>query len=1006
MNTFVRLLGQPEISHEGRTTILRPEVRFRLFAVLALRGAPETRDRLAGLFWPDRDNASARRNLRKVVFDAGVFEWSAGVDSARETLAWPVETDVARFERALADGRIEDALSLYRGPLFDGLDDPTNNTFAAFLRGERRRLAQRWRTAALERLETLIDEPASALDLADVLLAADPLDEDAVAAALAAYRTLGNTTEAVRLFRAYGQRLAHVLGIEPSPRLRALVCPTAATGWADKGKCPAARSGLVGRESEMSELAAMLAQASCRLLTIAGPGGIGKSRLAKAALATVEAQFVDGTFWITLDDLEKTEQVAARIATMLGAGDAGNDDPLRVLAGWLRQRRLLLVLDNAERIVALPGLIERLFAIAPGLKLLATSRHRLGCADEWLLPLGGLALPPHDAPPAEIVDYDAVRLFALHARAARPSFDPAAAAVPVGRIVRALGGMPLAIELAAHWLRLLPLGGLETEIGASLDLLERDEEGGERPEHRSVRATFEGSWRMLGAQEQRSFVLLSVFAGAFSRQAANDIAGASLPLLSALADRSLLHADANARFALHPLLRQFASEKCRELGLADAAAAAHAHWFQNLLEQRAGEIERGSRAALDEIERELPDCRAAWRGSIERHDTQGLARCATPFLHFYLSRGRLADGLALFEDAAASLDAERPADRPAAARVLLALAQLQGKRGELDAAAATARRALKLARALSLDDVERGCLEVFLASQWQRGLFPEAKRHFDAGLRRARDDDDDAAAALFLARSGALEEVRGNHARAQAHYAEALQARREQGEPTGLAWLLKDVGKLHLLRGEWRAALAVFAEGLDLCERHGERAGAVHFLLDLAVVHQQLDDPVASDDLCRRALQRACTIGVPAVEGAARLVCSRLSLRRGEIDVAFDQVRAAAALLSGLRDERCGLDCIRSYAEVLATSEASAARTCALGLLNYVIAHRATDPGDRAAARAQLRELAARDCAAPQAIEVEVGVLLRQIATSAAPAGRATRRARSEPALQAHTRPR
>lgn len=1006
MNTYVRLLGQPEISHEGRTTILRPEVRFRLFAVLALRGTPEPRDRLAGLFWPDRDNASARRNLRKVVFDAGVFEWMASVDSARETLAWRVETDVARFERALAEGRIDEALSLYRGPLLDGMDDPTNNTFGAFLRGERRRLAQRWRAAALEQLETLIDEPASALSLANVLLAADPLDEDAVAAALAAYRALGNTTEAVRLFRAYGQHLARVLGIEPSPRLRALVCTTAATGGSDKGGCPASRNGFVGRESEMSELAAMLSQQTCRLLTIAGPGGIGKSRLAKAALAAIESQFVDGTFWITLDDLEQPEQVAERIAVMLGAGDAGDDNPLRALAGFLRQRRLLLVLDNAERIVALPGLVERVFALAPGVKVLATSRHRLGCADEWLLPLGGLAVPPHDAPPAEIVDYDAVRLFTLHARVARPSFDPTASAAPVGRIVRALGGMPLAIELAAHWLRLLPLVGLETEIGTSLDLLERDEEGSERPEHRSVRATFEGSWRMLAAPEQRSFALLSVFAGTFSRQAANEIAGASLPLLLVLADRSLLHADDNARFALHPLLRQFASEKCRELALAHSAGAAHAHWFQRLLEQRADAIEDGNGPALDEIAIELADCRAAWRWSIERHDTQGLARCAAPLLHFYLARGRLADGLALFEDAAASLDVDRPDDRPAAARVLLALAQLQGRRGELSAAAGTARRALKLARALGLDDVERGCLDVFLASQWQRGLFPEAKRHFDAGLRRARVDDDDAAAALFLARSGALEKARGNHARAQAHYAEALQTRREQNEPTGLAWLLKDVGKLHLLRGEWREALAVFAEGLDLCERHGENAGAVHFLLDLAVVHQQLGDPVASDDLCRRALQRACTIGVPTVEGAARLVCCRLAIRRGEIEAAFDQVRAAAALLLGLRDERCGLDCIRSYAEVLAACEASAARTFAIGLLNYVIVHRETEPADRAAARVQLRDLAALGYGEPETIDVEVGVLLRQIATSATPAGRAMRRARLEPAFPAHTRPR
>jgi DNA-binding SARP family transcriptional activator len=288
MATYVRLFGTPAVKHGGGTIALRPERRHQLAAWLALRATPVARDQLAALFWPDRDNAAARRNLRRLAFDVEGFDWTAGFTGDRATLGWSVATDVADFERALAGGRLDDALALYRGPLCEGLDDAHNNALAEALRFERARLADRWRTAMFAALDRATDASGQ-LTLAQKLLAADALDEEALAAALRALAQLGRTGEAQRLYRDLKERLAETLGIEPSAWLRELV------RGLDAGREPtpaaAARSAdFVGRAAELAELQALAARDACRLLTITGPGGIGKSRLAKAALPQPSAR--------------------------------------------------------------------------------------------------------------------------------------------------------------------------------------------------------------------------------------------------------------------------------------------------------------------------------------------------------------------------------------------------------------------------------------------------------------------------------------------------------------------------------------------------------------------------------------------------------------------------------------------------------------------------------------------------------------------------------------------
>ena len=297
---------------------------------------------------------------------------------------------------------------------------------------------------------------------------------------------------------------------------------------------------LIGREPELATLNRLLCDPQCRLLTLAGPGGIGKTRLALELASTQRAQFPDGVFFVPLVSLSLPEFIAPAIRSALGLSSSSPLDPKEQLLNHLRQKSLLLVLDNLEHLLEGVGLLAELLEQAPGVKLLVTSRERLNMQGEWLFDLQGLPVPPLDqVDRAE--EYSAVALFVQSARRAQVGFELSAEERPwVARICQLVEGMPLAIELAAAWVRLLSCREIAQEIERNLDFLSTSAR--DLPErHRSMRAVFDHSWQMLSAEEQRVLRALSVFRGGFLREAAEQVTGASLSLLSALVTRSLVH---------------------------------------------------------------------------------------------------------------------------------------------------------------------------------------------------------------------------------------------------------------------------------------------------------------------------------------------------------------------------------------------------------------------------------------------------------------------------------
>ncbi|MBZ0301236.1 MAG: AAA family ATPase, partial [Anaerolineae bacterium] len=321
---------------------------------------------------------------------------------------------------------------------------------------------------------------------------------------------------------------------------------------------PPQPTSFIGREHEIAQLTALLADPNCRLLTLLGPGGIGKTRLSVQA-ATSQTRFRDGVYFVPLAPLSSPDLLPTAIASALQIVLYDANSIQHELTNYLREKHMLLVLDNFEHLLDGVDLLTGILQAAPQIKFLVTSRERLNVLEEWVLLLEGLSFPD-DRTNIPLESYSAVQLFTQRARQAQVNFSLDDNAQAVRQICQQVEGMPLGLELAATWLRVMSSQQIAEHMESSLGFLTTPVRNvAER--HRSMRAVFEQSWKLLSAGEQDVLMRLSVFRGGFDLGAAGQFAGASLDILAALADKSLIRVNHDGRYDLHELLRQFAEQQ-------------------------------------------------------------------------------------------------------------------------------------------------------------------------------------------------------------------------------------------------------------------------------------------------------------------------------------------------------------------------------------------------------------------------------------------------------------
>lgn len=900
MSARLRLVGTPAEERGGRLVPLAFERRWQMVVLLALRAGWMQRAELAAMLWPDQPAAQASTNLRKALFRLRDTAWAAALEGDGSLLRLACDTDVAAFGAQPQAGHSADTLQAYRGELLEGFDDPANEPWTDWLRTQRDRWRQRWRDAVLQRLAAPL-AAAEGLRLADLLLQADPLDEAALQAQLHHLEQSGQALRAHEVYQAFAKRLQQELDVQPGAALRARYdalsarppAPASAVVTAGTDATAAADDGYVGRVVEQRRIAELMRRPECRLLAIVGPGGMGKTRLARRALADVAPLFADGAAFVALEDVESAPAFVSRVAQRLELQRPRTRDEFDALADHLAPRQLLLVLDNFEPVAATATpLLGRLLEHAPQLKIIVTSRERLALGAQWALLLEGLPCPePEDMD--RLDDFDASRLFLAAARRADPAFDAQAECAAVVDICRQVDGLPLALELAASWVRVMRCDDIARELRQGTELL-RATNPAFPARQASLEAVFEQSWQLLGEPERQALARLSVFRGGFTVESARAVTGARLPVLGALTDQSLLRKD-GTRLALHPLVHQFAALKLGDGDAHAAARAAHALHVAALLTERLAALQAGDGEALRRVDQEFENGRRALEWLADQGPAAALTGSAWALAEFTQHRGQAQRGLDMVQ---AALDgALARQDRTVRSRLMCHAAQQQFRLDRFGESIATARAALTLAGGEETERSDHGrrLLTVLGSAALRMGRLDEARERFSAILALGDEVLTARDRAVTLDHLSLIERRLGRVDEALRLALEALVMQRRLGDVAALALSVNNLGSLYLQRHEPDAAEPALREALALAEGAGLSTTRCLVLSNLGEVALLRGDLAGAQ---RHALQGAALAeagGQRLLLGWMQALLGTIALRHGDVGAARLHVAGACA---------------------------------------------------------------------------------------------------------------
>ncbi|UCH24781.1 MAG: tetratricopeptide repeat protein, partial [Trueperaceae bacterium] len=835
-----------------------------------------------------------------------------------------VASDVEELQQALEQKHYQQVIELYQGPFLLGFPpQELGPELEEWLYHTREKLAGQVREALVRSAEAQAAKgelAAAAKHAAEAytLRGAPPLEPPELEQLYTLLRAADSTVAAEVAAEAQEFGLTVAVSVEEA-RAR-LELPTD-DAPPTPNNLPAQVTSFVGRELELAELTSMLERDDCRLISITGQGGTGKSQLAlQLARTHLDARrFADGIYFVALEDVTGTASVPTRIAEVIGAepqrkrtqagrDPSGANQAMDMLIEHIDQRPMLLVLDNYEHLIEAALLTSELLSNCPNLKLVATSRERLNVSEEWAFPLEGL-LYPNEAVPSvqEALAFDAVKLFVNRAERTRPGFAlTEETLLPVVESCRLVMGSPLAIELAAAWVRGLTPSDIAAEIKRSLDFLTgttRNLPG----RHRSIRAVFEHSWRLLGEGEQQVFRQLAVFRAGFTRDAAREVAGASPSTLVGLVDKSLLRLGDKGRYDRHPLLFEYAREKLAEhKAEASAARARHGRYFLGLLADFPAEEvhDNNKEKPVRALARELANVVAAWHWGAEGAEFYLLNDAFLTTFELFMLLHMNPQTVGVFSPALAALVENDPDHQALLGRLLIArghdnaygYGQMKDPEGFK-----LIQRGIDLLEPLG---DKAGLWRGFTSLSFdfaRYGNFAEAKRWTEKALALGLDHP--MYRLVSYRYQGDFEMHLGNYAAAEEQLRRALALHEQTGYGLELGGALGVLGTLCLLRDDPREARSYFAQALDNMGE-SDLGEALRYLNGLGFCAYLLADYPAARALLAQGLAKhqeavAIELSWPYEKATFHNTLGLVAAAAGDIDGA--RASLAEGLVTGLR---------------------------------------------------------------------------------------------------------
>jgi DNA-binding SARP family transcriptional activator/predicted ATPase len=966
------LLGPLQVSLDGKPVagFESDKARALLAYLVTEAERPHRREKLAGLLWPDRPERVARANLRRVLVNIrqvigdrhtappflAITPQTIQLDATDEL--WSDVAAFSNFRQAdlgadspltqQAIGQIEEVVVLYRGDFLEGFSLRANVAFEEWVLVNR----ERYRRLAMQAIWRLVEhygqcgDRGRALKYAWRRLELDPWQEEAHVHVMRLLALDGQRGAALAQYETCRRQLVEELGVGPSEqttrmyqRIRDGEYPRAR----ERGKTPRAVASrprhnlpvplvpLIGRQVELDAIGRCLGDPACRLLTLVGPGGIGKTHLALEAAASQVDNFAHGVYLVSLSPLASADDIVPAVAQAIDLTFRQGEESRRQLFDYLSGRQVLLLLDGFEHLLGYnvsygqnrrapkePGqgnatrLATEILQAAPDVKILVTSRARLDVQGEHVMSIDGLDLPSRRARSAA-VDCSAVQLFLSAARRIRPGLEPTPAdLIDVARICRLVGGVPLGILLAAPWVETLTPAEIADEISRGLDFLESGRGdvlaagalGGER--QRSLRAVFEHSWGLLSAREQEALKKLSVFCSDFSYEAARQVAGVTLQELKALTDTSMVQRRHAARYAIHELVRYYAAERFAQTpDLEEAVRDGHCAYYAMLLQGYRRHLRSPRRkTVLAEIGWVYGNARAAWDWAVKRRQGERLGQAVDALGDFLEWHGRYAEGETACRAAAVALEAAKAGPEvQVRARVLAWESLFAEKQGHLNTAERAARQSLAALDDRSLAGLDARQEQAFALRQAARSALHtdlgHSRRLGEQSLHLYRELGDQWGMANVLDELGWMASLSGDYGAARCFFEESLKLHQRLGDQRGIASSLGALGYTLFHDGQVDQAERLVRESIASRSEMADWAGATEELFTLGLTLVWLGKLAEADSLLEESVASYQAIGGLAEVARLYAVLAQIKALQGS----YERARALARTCLSMAQE-------------------------------------------------------------------------------------------------------
>jgi len=1014
------LFGPPRLEYDGEPLEIRRSKSLSLLIYLAVSDEPQRREKLANLLWPDSEHNRARSYLRRDLavlnkaLGPGILETQEGwIKFSPERDLW---LDIKRFQQLLEEGRnhnhpsleacpecldhISEAVELYRADFLGGFNLPNCPEFDEWQFFETEKL----RRHMVKALNQLIEVNSTSCDYTQAIeyahrwLALEPWNEATHRELMKLYTWNKNEAAALRQYRQCARVIQAEFNQLPEPETQVLYedirtrrfafqpCPEPALTDLPQHQVgtsmpqvpphnlPLEPTTFIGRMEELAGIVQLLREEpACRLLTLLGPGGIGKSRLALRAAENILDDFTNGVFFVDLAAVNSTELLIPAISEVLSLSFQSRPDTETQLLNYLEAKQLLLVLDNLDHLLEGTSLIAAILDSARRVKILTTSRVRLNMQSEWVQEIRGLPYPDPDElaglEPASIMIYPAVELFLERARSNYPDFTPSASHLTdIARICQLVEGTPLGLELAATWVRLMPCHKIVEQIEKDYDFLAatiRDVP----TRHRSLRTLFEYSWELLTPQERNILKKLAVFQGGFDHEAALQVTENTLTSLVALVDKSMLRGEPTGRFNLHSLIKNYVFEKLASQPEAlHQMQERHCSYYTNYLKNQKLPL-RGANQhlILAAIAVDVDNIRAAWQWAVEQAKAPELDAALESLHLFYFGRSWYREAEQAFDVAAQSIKAHLSPELPVSETAMLTLSRLLSRQGRfayrlgrVGLASLLLNESLEILRNLPHARLE-AAFPLYHLSELARGDgdYQEAERLCQKSLDLYQQSEDLWGMARALNHLGILAGMQGKFDQAESLLQQALELYRESSDAYGIANVLNDLGIVSDGMGKTETAWQLYQEGLSIRRQINQPTGIGASLNNMgyfAYLHgdyqqarQLLEESLSIQrDIGDRFHIALCLNNLGAVMGALEY-----------IEIAHQHYAEALQLAVEIDDVPLALEIIVGIAKLLNTGEIAKQQQAA-ELYAFVQHHPASDKPTRDLAEIGLQALEAK----------------------------------------------